>query len=138
MIYPLLEQVATLILNLLVASSTVSSVFFLVLKYYVRFMKTRLKRPRQWNSPVWTNQEGSRFQPAMQGSGTYVGRFDLETELNKTDVNGIRLGDELERIGYLGEITELGSRHMGRIFLKRTSNKGRFLKTKKKPSASSD
>ncbi|MCE0493699.1 Zn-dependent hydrolase [Vibrio salinus] len=64
---------------------------------------------------VWTNEEGSRFQPAMQGSGVYVGRFDLETELNKTDVNGIRLGDELEKIGYLGDAMP-GSRNFGAFF----------------------
>ncbi|MBY4677017.1 Zn-dependent hydrolase [Marinobacterium arenosum] len=64
---------------------------------------------------VWTNEEGSRFQPAMQGSGVYVGRFDLETEWNKTDVNGIRLKDELERIGYLGD-EEPGSRNVGAFF----------------------
>lgn len=64
---------------------------------------------------VWTNEEGSRFQPAMQGSGVYVGRFDLEEELNKTDVNGIRLGDELQRIGYIGD-AEPGSRNMGAFF----------------------
>ena len=64
---------------------------------------------------VWTNEEGSRFQPAMQGSGVYVGRFDLETELNKTDVDGIRLKDELEKIGYLGP-DKPGSRHMGAFF----------------------
>lgn len=64
---------------------------------------------------VWTNEEGSRFQPAMQGSGVYVGRFDLETELNKTDVDGIRLKDELEKIGYLGK-EEPGSRNIGAFF----------------------
>jgi N-carbamoyl-L-amino-acid hydrolase len=64
---------------------------------------------------VWTNEEGSRFQPAMQGSGVYVGRFDVETELNKTDVNGIRLKDELEKIGYRGE-AEPGSRRFGAFF----------------------
>ncbi|MBU1466544.1 MAG: M20 family metallo-hydrolase, partial [Gammaproteobacteria bacterium] len=77
--------------------------------------ENKIETPTAMEFSVWTNEEGSRFQPAMQGSGTYVGRFDLETELNKTDVNGIRLGDELERIGYLGEM-ELGSRHMGAFF----------------------
>ncbi|NVK27942.1 MAG: Zn-dependent hydrolase [Flavobacteriia bacterium] len=77
--------------------------------------ENNIQTPTAMEFSVWTNEEGSRFQPAMQGSGTYVGRFDLETELNKTDVNGIRLGDELERIGYLGEM-ELGSRHMGAFF----------------------
>ena len=77
--------------------------------------ENQIQTPTAMEFSVWTNEEGSRFQPAMQGSGTYVGRFDLATELNKTDINGIRLGDELERIGYLGEM-ELGSRHMGAFF----------------------
>jgi N-carbamoyl-L-amino-acid hydrolase len=64
---------------------------------------------------VWTNEEGSRFPPAMQGSGVYVGRFDLETEWAKTDVNGLVLKDELEKIGYLGT-EEPGSRHFGAFF----------------------
>ena len=74
-----------------------------------------IQTPTPMEFTVWTNEEGSRFQPAMQGSGTYVGRFDLADELNKTDVDGIRLGDELQRIGYLGEM-ELGSRNMGAFF----------------------
>jgi N-carbamoyl-L-amino-acid hydrolase len=77
--------------------------------------ENNIETPTPMEFSVWTNEEGSRFQPAMQGSGVYVGRFDLETELNKTDVDGIRLGDELERIGYLGD-TELGSRHIGAFF----------------------
>ncbi|OUR72601.1 Zn-dependent hydrolase [Marinomonas sp. 42_23_T18] len=77
--------------------------------------ENNIETPTPMEFSVWTNEEGSRFQPAMQGSGVYVGRFDLETELNKTDVNGIRLGDELERIGYKGE-DEPGSRHIGAFF----------------------
>ena len=52
----------------------------------------------------WTNEEGSRFQPAMQGSGVWVGTHDIETEYERTDENGDRLVDELERIGYRGDI----------------------------------
>jgi N-carbamoyl-L-amino-acid hydrolase len=77
--------------------------------------ENKIETPTPMEFSVWTNEEGSRFQPAMQGSGVYVGRFDLETELNKTDVNGIRLGDELERIGYKGD-EEPGSRHIGAFF----------------------
>ncbi|NQY34532.1 MAG: Zn-dependent hydrolase [Alteromonadaceae bacterium] len=73
----------------------------------------------QTNAPfefsVWTNEEGSRFPPAMQGSGVYVGRFDLATELAKIDVNGLVLRDELEKIGYLGD-EEPGSRNIGAFF----------------------
>lgn len=64
---------------------------------------------------VWTNEEGSRFPPAMQGSGVYVGRFDLNTELAKADVDGLVLKDELEKIGYLGD-EEPGSRNIGAFF----------------------
>ncbi len=64
---------------------------------------------------VWTNEEGSRFAPAMQGSGVYVGRFSLEEEWEKRDVNGIRLKDELQRIGYLGD-QAVGSRNIGAFF----------------------
>jgi N-carbamoyl-L-amino-acid hydrolase len=64
---------------------------------------------------VWTNEEGSRYPPAMQGSGVYVGRFDLEAELSKTDVNGLVLKDELAKIGYLGD-DEPGNRNIGAFF----------------------
>lgn len=50
----------------------------------------------------WTNEEGTRFQPAMQGSGVWSGVHDIEREYQKTDAEGNRLEDELERIGYLG------------------------------------
>ncbi|MFD1632316.1 Zn-dependent hydrolase [Haloplanus ruber] len=50
----------------------------------------------------WTNEEGSRFPPAMQGSGVWAGAHDIETEYEKTDADGTRLVDELERIGYRG------------------------------------
>jgi len=40
----------------------------------------------------------------MQGSGVWVGAHDIETEYERTDENGDRLVDELERIGYRGDI----------------------------------
>ena len=51
----------------------------------------------------WTNEEGSRFQPAMQGSGVWAGAHTLEEEYAKSDVDGNVFEDELERIGYKGE-----------------------------------
>ncbi|MFC6888830.1 Zn-dependent hydrolase [Halorubrum trueperi] len=51
----------------------------------------------------WTNEEGSRFQPGLQGSGVWSGEFDLQTEYDRTDRDGVRLLDELERIGYRGD-----------------------------------
>jgi N-carbamoyl-L-amino-acid hydrolase len=51
----------------------------------------------------WTNEEGSRFQPAMQGSGVWAGVHDIEEEYAKTDADGKVFEEELERIGYKGE-----------------------------------
>lgn len=50
----------------------------------------------------WTNEEGSRFAPAMIGSGVYAGAFNLEYGLSRTDPEGVTLGDALETIGYAG------------------------------------
>ncbi|GAA0471296.1 hypothetical protein GCM10008985_30240 [Halococcus dombrowskii] len=51
----------------------------------------------------WTNEEGSRFQPAMQGSGVWAGVHDINEEYDTTDADGVRFEDELERIGYKGD-----------------------------------
>ncbi|MEM9684170.1 MAG: Zn-dependent hydrolase [Pseudomonadota bacterium] len=52
---------------------------------------------------VWTNEEGSRFAPAMMGSGAFAGLFDVEDLYATEDTEGNRFGDELERIGYKGD-----------------------------------
>ncbi len=57
---------------------------------------------------VWTNEEGSRFAPAMVGSGVFAGAFDLEYGHSRADHDGKTLGEELERIGYKGD-APLGS-----------------------------
>jgi N-carbamoyl-L-amino-acid hydrolase len=51
---------------------------------------------------VFTDEEGSRFAPDMLGSLVYVGGLALETALDTRAVDGPRLRDELERIGYAG------------------------------------
>jgi N-carbamoyl-L-amino-acid hydrolase len=51
---------------------------------------------------VFTNEEGARFQPAMLGSAVLAGKLSLEDAYQTRDRHGIRLVDELERIGYLG------------------------------------
>ncbi len=51
---------------------------------------------------IFTNEEGARFQPAMIASGVLAGKIPLEDAYNARDKDGIRLVDELERIGYLG------------------------------------
>jgi N-carbamoyl-L-amino-acid hydrolase len=52
---------------------------------------------------VWTNEEGSRFAPAMIASGVFAGLFEKDFAWSRTDSDGISLGDELKRIGYFGE-----------------------------------
>jgi N-carbamoyl-L-amino-acid hydrolase len=37
---------------------------------------------------VWTNEEGSRFPPAMVASGVFAGVFDLEYGLSRADLDG--------------------------------------------------
>jgi beta-ureidopropionase / N-carbamoyl-L-amino-acid hydrolase len=51
---------------------------------------------------VFTNEEGARFQPAMLGSAVLAGKLSLEDAYQARDRHGVRLVDELERIGYLG------------------------------------
>lgn len=51
----------------------------------------------------WTGEEGARFPPAMIGSGVVTGAWDLAYAHSRTDANGISLGAELARIGYLGQ-----------------------------------
>lgn len=51
---------------------------------------------------VWTNEEGSRFAPAMVASGVFAGVFDLDYGLSRTDTDGKSMGEELARIGYAG------------------------------------
>jgi len=50
----------------------------------------------------WTNEEGSRFAPAMVASGVWAGALDRDWVYNRTDISGKRFEDELIRIGYKG------------------------------------
>ncbi|MGB9699128.1 MAG: Zn-dependent hydrolase [Thermodesulfobacteriota bacterium] len=51
----------------------------------------------------WTNEEGSRFSPAMMGSGVWTGKLNRDWVYNRTDIKGKKVGEELVRIGYRGE-----------------------------------
>ncbi|MGQ7845667.1 Zn-dependent hydrolase [Granulosicoccus sp. 3-233] len=63
----------------------------------------------------FTNEEGTRFAPAMVASGVFAGMHTLEWAYDRTDAEGKRLGDELQRVGYLGE-EEVGARKMHAFF----------------------
>jgi N-carbamoyl-L-amino-acid hydrolase len=64
---------------------------------------------------VWTNEEGSRFTPVMMGSGVFVGAFELDMVLGRTDIDGISVGDALNQIGYAGP-EKVGGRRVGAYF----------------------
>jgi N-carbamoyl-L-amino-acid hydrolase len=64
---------------------------------------------------VWTNEEGSRFPPAMVASGVFAGVFDLEYGLSRADLDGKTMGEELKRIGYDGDL-EMGNREFKAFF----------------------
>jgi N-carbamoyl-L-amino-acid hydrolase len=51
---------------------------------------------------VFTNEEGARFAPDMLGSLVYAGGLALSQALDAVGIDGLRLGDELQRIGYAG------------------------------------
>jgi N-carbamoyl-L-amino-acid hydrolase len=53
----------------------------------------------------WTNEEGSRFAPTMQGSGVWTGALVRDWVYDRTDVGGKRFEDELIRIGYKAAAT---------------------------------
>jgi len=52
----------------------------------------------------WTNEEGSRFAPAMVGSGVWTGALERDWVYGRSDRNGYLFVDELERIGYRGMV----------------------------------
>jgi beta-ureidopropionase / N-carbamoyl-L-amino-acid hydrolase len=64
---------------------------------------------------VWTNEEGARFAPAMVASGVFAGVFTEEYGHSRTDAEGKSMGDELKRIGYLGD-QPAGGRRIGAYF----------------------
>ena len=63
----------------------------------------------------WTNEEGSRFSPAMLGSGVYAGVYTPEYCARRTDVGGMTFGAALEQIGYRGS-DSAGSVRFGALF----------------------
>ncbi|MSO58851.1 MAG: Zn-dependent hydrolase [Ilumatobacteraceae bacterium] len=65
-------------------------------------LKLELQRPLAVT--FFTNEEGARFAPDMLGSLVYVGGMQTEDALDVLAIDGPRLGDELEAIGYNGSM----------------------------------
>jgi N-carbamoyl-L-amino-acid hydrolase len=64
-------------------------------------LNIRTRRPIEVAN--WTNEEGSRYAPAMIASGVFAGAYTKELAYSCLDAEGKRLGDELERIGFKGD-----------------------------------
>jgi N-carbamoyl-L-amino-acid hydrolase len=63
----------------------------------------------------WTNEEGSRFAPAMLSSGVYGGAFTRDYAYGREDAGGTRFDEALTAIGYRGQ-QPVGDQAMGRFF----------------------
>ncbi len=63
----------------------------------------------------WTNEEGTRFAPAMLSSGVFAGIHDEQWAYDREDADGKKFGDELQRIGWRGE-EPVGERKMHAFF----------------------
>ncbi|MFN4129319.1 MAG: hydantoinase/carbamoylase family amidase, partial [Paracoccaceae bacterium] len=63
----------------------------------------------------WTNEEGTRFAPAMLASGVFAGVLQQDWAYDRRDAKGLRFGDALERIGWKGA-EPVGARKMHAFF----------------------
>ena len=63
----------------------------------------------------FTNEEGTRYAPALLSSGVFVGIHTQEWAYEREDANGLKFGAELERIGWKGD-EEVGARKMHAFF----------------------
>jgi N-carbamoyl-L-amino-acid hydrolase len=63
----------------------------------------------------WTNEEGSRFAPAMMASGVFAGVLEQADVYGHVDKQGKKFGEELERIGWKGA-EKVGDRKIHAFF----------------------
>lgn len=63
----------------------------------------------------WTNEEGTRYAPAMLSSGVFAGVHTQDWAYEREDAKGLKFGEELERIGWRGD-EPVGARKMRAFF----------------------
>ncbi len=63
----------------------------------------------------WTNEEGTRFAPAMLASGVFAGVHTQDWAYDREDAEGLKFGDELKRIGFVGD-EPVGQRKLHAMF----------------------
>jgi len=82
-------------------------------------MRTMHEQGYETNAPIeivnWTNEEGSRFAPAMLASGVFAGVFTPQYAYERADRDGKTFGEEIARIGYRGP-EKAGARKLGAMF----------------------
>src|SRR5437763_6405293 len=78
----------------------------------------------------WTNEEGSRFAPAMVASGVFAGAFTRDWALSREDRSGITFGFALDAIGYRGP--EKCGQHPLSAFFELHIEQGPILETETK------
>jgi len=82
-------------------------------------MRTLHETGYETNAPIeivnWTNEEGSRFAPAMLASGVFAGVFSPDFAYGRADRDGKTFGEELSRIGYRGK-DKAGARKFAAMF----------------------
>lgn len=82
-------------------------------------MRTLHDMGYETNAPIeivnWTNEEGSRFAPAMLASGVYAGVFTPQFAYERQDREGVSFLEALTQIGYKGE-EKAGAHTFGAMF----------------------
>lgn len=63
----------------------------------------------------WTNEEGTRYAPPMLASGVFAGVHTQDWAYARTDAEGKVFGEELARIGYVGD-EPVGQREVGAYY----------------------
>jgi beta-ureidopropionase / N-carbamoyl-L-amino-acid hydrolase len=81
---------------------------------------------------VWTNEEGSRFRPAMMSSGVIAGKFDQDTMLAVKDEEGVTFKEALEAGGYKGGMANRFSAKDYKAFLELHIEQGPVLEAERK------
>lgn len=82
----------------------------------IRSIRERgIKTKRPIEVVNWTNEEGTRFAPAMLASGVFAGMHTQDWAYDREDAEGKKFGDELKRIGYVGE-EPVGARKLHAMF----------------------
>ena len=83
----------------------------------------------------WTNEEGSRFAPAMVSSGVFGGAIEKDWAQSRQDRDGVTFAAALDAIGYRG--TERCGEHPLSAFFELHIEQGPILEAEDKTSASS-